>query len=481
MQHNLARVLGFLALVVWMGVNTVSSQSGPAVTKNRRPTGRADPTAPAARDAAAGTVQPRLVALPVVKCLECKATVRRRVAVMPVKIGVLSSELQASSDVVAAKVRDRIEQVIANEPGIFAVSRAEIGDVIAEQQLGTSGAFNHELVAPAGRLIPAQLLLVATVDRFDVTTSSVKKSNNTGERYIMQAAQKEQEAARVQQEAREAAAAPVLAGSSQDGIREALLNACPAYNAARKAYCDEQRRQWEQQKQERQQAAEREHQDRVSQLRLQAESLLVEASNLRQQASLEAQKQVDETRTKQARLVLGWKAVDVTTGAVVASGSQGASDSAIERGTSVSTQFRASESIESQRHDVLVNKLIENVVEQMSREVESKIDNVRFRAKVVKVDTIGVTLNAGRNLGLSVGDTFGVRRKQDVVTDPDTGQILEPPGPPVGILRVSEVYQNTALAQVIKSAGALSRGDELEWIGTYVVAEQAGSAKDPSH
>ncbi len=119
------------------------------------------------------------------------------------------------------------------------------------------------------------------------------------------------------------------------------------------------------------------------------------------------------------------------------------------------------------RDENLLNAVIGNVMGPLRGDVEAKTKGVPFKVKLVKVDATGVIINAGSELGVSVGDTFSVRQKAEVLTDPDTGTLLSSPGPLIGLVRVSEVSEKTGIAQVIDSAGTLRRGDELEWVGVF--------------
>ena len=435
------------------------------------------------------TAQPKLVALPVVKCVECKTTTKKRIAVMPVKVGTLSAELQLPAEVVASKVRDQLEAKLAERPSLVSVSRADLGDVLAEQKLTDGAAFNQELRAPRGKLIPAQLLLTTTVDRVDVSTSTRQESSSTAEGYIKQAVALEGRAREAQDEARRTADdidGRAESRADRDGsLSEAagglgcaiggILSNCrdmDCFNRQQRAQeqCQERAKQEGERARQRAITSMRQQiQNEVNQKRAEARELTTQASNLRRQAEVEAQKDVRETRTTNGRLVITWKAVDVMTGAVSASGSSEAASSASETGVSKETAFASTRSTASARHDVLVNGIIAEAVDKLAKEVESRLEMVPFRAKVVKVESAGLTLNCGKNLGLQVGDTFGVREKREVLTDPDTGLPLEKPGPPIGIIRVTEAFEKTAFAQVVERAAApLRRGDELEWIGVYM-------------
>lgn len=492
-RHPTARhisTLLALPLLLLLAPGIARSQSSPKKSASNPSTG--------ARPTGSKTAQPALVRLPITKCLECKTTTRRRVAVMPIKVGALSAELQLPGNVIATKVRDQLEAKVSERPSLLAVSRAELGDVLAEQKLTATAGFNQELSPKQGKLIPAQMLLVTTIDRVDVSTSTRQETSSTAESYIKKAVELENQARVIQDEARRVAdniqeeAENRAAGSgmltqSAEGLGctiGGLLANCkdPACFERQQRAQEECQAKAERDAERAQQRAVSEArgniQGEINEKRGQARELQTQAANLRRQADIEAQKDVRETRTTTARLVATWKAIDVSTSAVVASGSIDTSADQTQSGVSRETAFASSKSTESARYDVLINQVIGDGVAKLATEVESKLEEVPFRAKVVKVDKQGITINAGKNLGVGVGDTFGVREKREVLTDPDTGLPLDKPGPPIGRIRVSEVFEKTAFAQMVeRAAKPLGRGDELEWIGMYVKTEDRSETK----
>jgi hypothetical protein len=152
---------------------------------------------------------------------------------------------------------------------------------------------------------------------------------------------------------------------------------------------------------------------------------------------------------------------------VVASGAVDATDSSRDEGPSTLSAFASSERTSSTRADALVNRVVDAGLAKLTPQFESRLQKVPFRVKVVTVDSAGVVINAGTTLGVSVGDTFGVRSKAQVLTDPDSGELLSEPGVPIGLVRVAEVSEKTARAQVLAKSMPLMRGDELEWVGVY--------------
>ncbi|HYT76208.1 MAG TPA: CsgG/HfaB family protein [Vicinamibacterales bacterium] len=435
--------------------------SSVASTHTSRP---AQPSAQPARVAAADadplpllSHQPTVERLNVVRCPSCQTAARKRLGVMPVKVGGLSAELGLPADAVAAKLREAIESSVAQSPRFLVVDRAELGDVLAEQRLANSGMANRDL-APAPHVItPAQVLLYATVDRLDLATSVERKSNSSAEQYYRRALDLEREAASAQDSSRRAQATLEQMERQQASSGAPRNRFAAAIAGMQNALLDTVRRKV---------ASE---QDRA--LRLQGQAQMV-----RREAEIEARKDVTESRTTNLILAVTWKAIDTATGAVVASGFSSAADSSRDEGHATATAFQSSENSSTVRHDALVNGAVSRLLPSLRRDIEARLSTMPFRAKVIKAGDNGVLINAGQNLGLAVGDTFGVRRVADVLTDPDTGEVLSQPGRPVGAIRVAEVFDKTARAQVIEAAGVITRGDELEWIGIFVEPPQGGSA-----
>jgi hypothetical protein len=403
--------------------------------------------------------------------------------VAPVKVSALPSELGLPVDVVASKVRDQLERALAEEPSLLVVNRSELNEVLTEQQLAASPLFNAELAPTVGKLIPAQMLLVANVERVDLKTTTEKQTSDTTERYYKQALELERQAESAQRESDR-----LSAEGPRKGFLDALASAVPCVDRssscfqsdpAARSYCQQiaqnnyancQRQKNESEARAREQA-ERSWRMKVEQERSKSQRLMSEARHLRETAMIEAKKDVKEVHSTEAKAVLLWKALDVATGAVLATASAESVDRAKKEGTSTESAFASESKTSSSRHDVLVNRLLSSVVAKAAGGVVERLEQEPLRAKIVKVDSTGVVVNCGNNQGVAVGDTFGVRKRREILTDPDTGEPLETPGEPLGVIRVSEVFEKTAFAQVVGSAGSIRRGDELEWIGVYKVIE----------
>jgi thiol-disulfide isomerase/thioredoxin len=378
-----------------------------------------------------------------VPCGVCENKIRKRVAVMPVKVGVLSRELGLPGEVVADRVQTQVESALSGRKTLKVVARADLPSVLREQQLANSALFNQELAPATGRLIPAQLLIHTTVERFDLRTQIDERVDSSEAEGYMESARQADEMARIHEEsaarAEKTVSDSMSYGNGGTGVAIGL--------AFLKTQADMERRSAEQKRRE------------ANDYRLRAQT---------------ATTKVIRTETKLADLRIVWRALDTETGAVVARGTAGASDRLVHRGESSRGTYHSNSRTETARPDVLVNGVIDKAVQDIARQVDDRAASEPFRAKVVKASSETVLLNAGSDLGVSVGDTFGVRQKPDPdLLDPDTGEYLDVAGPPVGVIRVESVSQKVSTARVLRSAGSIDRGDQLEWIGMYITRAEA--------
>ena len=140
--------------------------------------------------------QPSIVKLTLEPCGDCARVIRRRLAVMPVDVGALAKELELPSRDVADRVRKALEESVATLPSLIVVNRGDIDLVLSEQAFGASPVANTELAAAKGKLIPAQFLLAANVNRLDLSSKNTRVADDEGPRLRRQADELDPEAAR---------------------------------------------------------------------------------------------------------------------------------------------------------------------------------------------------------------------------------------------------------------------------------------------
>lgn len=420
--------------------------------------------------------QPRLVTLPMRKCDDCTTALRKRIAVMLVKVETLSQELNLTSASVSEELRGGLEQAISKRSGIMALNRTDVEPSLDGQSLEQKGVTGGGISPLSGRSVPAQFLLSVTIDAVDIAMASKPETTDDSAEYERQASEKEQGAAADDQtaEGNSVALQNVESGlqalydqknlidaqcSSVPGGYQGVMLAVQCIAAARSTNAEINNKE-----------AERSNlQLAIEFSQAAAQQKRAEAQELHDKAHLESQKQQTETRTTTVTMNLTWRIVETLFGVEVASGKTSESDSSKQEGVLVQTTS-TSEKPSSISYDTLVDGVISQTVDKLAMEVEDNVMNEPSRVKVVKVDQKGVVLNCGSALGAAEGDTFALLEKTEILTDPDTGLPLEKLRPPVGLIRVSEVSENTSFAQVVKAAGPLKRGDELIWVGMYDVA-----------
>jgi len=94
----------------------------------------------------------------------------------------------------------------------------------------------------------------------------------------------------------------------------------------------------------------------------------------------------------------------------------------------------------------------------MSAEVISGQSRVAVRAVVVQglvaaVAGPQIILNVGSKAGVKVGDQLNVERVSQEIKDPATGKVIRRLATPVGVLKVTEVDADSAVASVVSGTG----------------------------
>ncbi len=105
-----------------------------------------------------------------------------------------------------------------------------------------------------------------------------------------------------------------------------------------------------------------------------------------------------------------------------------------------------------------------SAIRQGLKGIVEKIPKHFWQPMIAEVTEQQIILNGGKDRGLSVDQFFQVRGSGSPVTDPVTGDILEIlPGPVHGIVRIIEVRDSVAGAEVIQGHG-FERGQYLEQV-----------------
>ena len=104
--------------------------------------------------------------------------------------------------------------------------------------------------------------------------------------------------------------------------------------------------------------------------------------------------------------------------------------------------------------ETILGEAVKNAVQQLSTGLvadNSKLGNrtIVVEGRVADVDGGQIVLNVGGKAGLKVGDQLTVERVTKEVKDPDTGKVIRRLANPVGIIKITEVDDNSAVGKAI--------------------------------
>jgi curli biogenesis system outer membrane secretion channel CsgG len=92
-------------------------------------------------------------------------------------------------------------------------------------------------------------------------------------------------------------------------------------------------------------------------------------------------------------------------------------------------------------------------VEVVGCEPKLQVREVAVRGFIAAVEGSEIVLNVGARIGLKIGDRMAVERVTKEVKDPATGQVIRRLSLPVGILRIVDVDELSAVASVVSGSG----------------------------
>ena len=106
----------------------------------------------------------------------------------------------------------------------------------------------------------------------------------------------------------------------------------------------------------------------------------------------------------------------------------------------------------------IIGEAVKTAVEQMSKGLIDDNTKLQTRTIVVSglvaaVDSGQIILNVGAKAGLKVGDQLTVERVTREIKDPTTGAVIRRLASPVGVIRVTDVDDISAVAAPISGAG----------------------------
>jgi curli biogenesis system outer membrane secretion channel CsgG len=106
----------------------------------------------------------------------------------------------------------------------------------------------------------------------------------------------------------------------------------------------------------------------------------------------------------------------------------------------------------------ILGEAVNSAVKQMSGELiadNSKLEmrTVHVEGLVAAVDGGQIVLNVGAKAGLKVGDQLSVERVTKEIKDPSTGQVIRRMTSPVGVIRLTDVDDISAVGAAVSGSG----------------------------
>jgi curli biogenesis system outer membrane secretion channel CsgG len=106
----------------------------------------------------------------------------------------------------------------------------------------------------------------------------------------------------------------------------------------------------------------------------------------------------------------------------------------------------------------ILGEAVKAAVDTLSTEVVAGQDRLQLRTVTVEglvaaVEGTEVVLNVGSSSGLKVGDQLSVERVTREIKDPASGQVIRRMTSPVGVLRVTDVDEISAIASIVSGTG----------------------------
>jgi hypothetical protein len=108
--------------------------------------------------------------------------------------------------------------------------------------------------------------------------------------------------------------------------------------------------------------------------------------------------------------------------------------------------------------NTIIGEAVKAAVEQMSTEVIADNTKLQIRQVVVQglvaaVEGGQIILNVGSPTGIKVGDQMNVERVTKEIKDPATGKVLRRLSTPIGVIKVTDVDEVSAVATAVSGSG----------------------------
>jgi curli biogenesis system outer membrane secretion channel CsgG len=118
--------------------------------------------------------------------------------------------------------------------------------------------------------------------------------------------------------------------------------------------------------------------------------------------------------------------------------------------------------------ETILGEAVKEAVDSLSTEVIANQNRLQVRTVVVEglvaaVEGNEIVLNVGSNAGVKVGDQLTVERVTREIKDPASGQVIRRMTSPVGVIRVTDVDEVSAVATAVSGSG-FRVGDSVKTI-----------------
>ncbi|MFN7172277.1 MAG: CsgG/HfaB family protein [Fimbriimonadaceae bacterium] len=162
-------------------------------------------------------------------------------------------------------------------------------------------------------------------------------------------------------------------------------------------------------------------------------------------------------RASEARVGLGLRMIDTTTGRVLAAKS--AEGVVKEGGAAVGLNVGSFRGGFEAFQRTPLGKATTSAINKAVEEIVQTLSEMPWQARVAEFDEPSkeVTINAGSNQGVRVGDVFVVERVLRVITDPDTGEVLGSRTERAGTITIVDVQPRFAVGRL--EGESAQRGD----------------------
>ena len=118
--------------------------------------------------------------------------------------------------------------------------------------------------------------------------------------------------------------------------------------------------------------------------------------------------------------------------------------------------------------NTIIGEAVKAAVDQTSTQVIADKDKLVTRTVVVEgliaaVDGGQIILNVGSKAGVKVGDQLNVERVSKEIKDPSTGKVIRRIATPVGVVKVTDVDDISAVATTVSGTG-FKTGDAVKTV-----------------